>query len=286
MMQHRTTAAGGLALVLALGAAAPMAAQPISGQFPLAPIPSHGDLVAPYFDGWWTNPDGTHTFSFGFFNRNREELVEIPVGENNFLTPAQFNGMQPETFPVVSYGGFSGRRERGAFGVTVPADFTGDVVWTIVHNGQTHTVPGRVGSVAYELSLTPQAVGSRRPLVQTREGGPAAFGPEGIVGDQAVTARVGEPVQLTVFAEDRGERDPRDMNVTWLKHQGPVGGVVTFEPRTERVGPVASQTVTAVFDTPGTWMVRARVDNFTSSDSSFADQCCWSNAFYRVTVNP
>ncbi|MDR0786493.1 MAG: hypothetical protein LBG44_01265, partial [Gemmatimonadota bacterium] len=39
------------------------------GPLPLAPIPPSGGIVAPYFDGYYTNPDGTYTFSFGYMNR-------------------------------------------------------------------------------------------------------------------------------------------------------------------------------------------------------------------------
>ena len=127
---------------------------PIGGErYPLAPPIERGEGVAPFFDGFYINPDGSHTYSFGFMNRNREEIIEIPIGPNNTLTPAEFNGMQPTYFPPVSYGGFGGRRERGAFAVRVPAGFTGDLVWTLTVNGKTYSVPAR----------TANAPRSRRP---------------------------------------------------------------------------------------------------------------------------
>ena len=42
----------------------------------------------------------------------------------------------------------------------------------------------------------------------------------------------------------------------------------------------------ATFSVPGEYLMRARVDNFNSADSSGGDQCCWTNAFIRVTVTP
>jgi hypothetical protein len=260
---------------------------------PLAPPPPHGGMVAPYFDGWFQNPDGTRTFSFGYLNRNTDStsVVEIPIGPDNFIEPAQFNGMQPEHFRVVSYSGFSGPRERGVFAVTVPADFQGDVVWTIRSpNGQVASVPGRARSVAYQLGLTPQAAGSLRPLVRLSTEGPAGWGPEGLVQKELVSAKVGVPISLTVWGQDMGQRDPTALNMTWQKHQGPVGGNVAFDPVTLRLpteGDMANTGTTAVtFDTPGEYVLRVRVDNFTISDSSFGNMCCWSNGYVRVRVAP
>ena len=81
-------------------------ALPLEGQlpehlrdYPLIGMRSSGDLVAPYFDGWYDNGDGTVTYSFGFLNRNTEEIVDIPIGENNYVEPAEYNGGQPTHFP-------------------------------------------------------------------------------------------------------------------------------------------------------------------------------------------
>ena len=171
-----------LGSVLLLTAAVAVASAQVPKQWPLAPVPPEGQRVAPFFDGFYENADGTITLSFGFSNFNKEETVEIPLGPDNFIEPAQYNGMQPEHFRVVNYGGFSGPRERGTFAVTVPPDFQGDVVWTIRSpNGSVNSVPGRARSVAYELGLTPQAAGSLRPLVRLAADGPVGWGPLGIV---------------------------------------------------------------------------------------------------------
>lgn len=140
-------------------------------EFPLAPPNSTGNFVAPYFDGFYQNADGTYTLSFGFMNRNDEELIEIELGPNNFIEPAEYNGGQPTSFPTVRYSGFGGPRERGVFGVIVPADFEGDLWWTITTDGYTTRVPGRLESpgpiikAAYELSTGPMAAGTLRPTI-------------------------------------------------------------------------------------------------------------------------
>ena len=55
---------------------------------------SRGQNVAPVFEGWQHNDDGTFTFFFGYMNRNHEEIVDLPVGRDNFLGLSEFpNGI-------------------------------------------------------------------------------------------------------------------------------------------------------------------------------------------------
>jgi hypothetical protein len=270
-------------IVLAMGGVAASPAFSQQTGLPLAPIPMAGFGVAPFFEGWYKNPDGTYTLSFGYFNRNAEQVVEIPVGPDNQIVPAEYNGMQPTHFPPVNYGGFSARRERGVFTVNVPADFANrEVVWSLRQNGVIYSVPGRVTSPAYELSYEPMAMGSLPPLVRFSPGGTAGQGVTGVTGP-ALTTRVGQPVALTVWAEDQGKRERMyPVSVTWQKHQGP--GRVEFSNRSARIDEDGKMSTNAVFDTPGEYIVRARADNFTAPDSTFGDQCCWTNGYVKVTV--
>ena len=41
----------------------------------------------------------------------------------------------------------------------------------------------------------------------------------------------------------------------------------------------------AVFDTPGEYVIRIRIDNFNPIDSMPGQQCCWSNGYVRVVVS-
>ena len=332
-----------LGLVVGIGALAPLPAASqdwTRREFPLAPPNSHDNFVAPFFDGFVQNEDGTHTFSFGFMNRNEEDLIEIPLGPDNFIEPAQFDGGQPTSFPVVSYGGFGGPRERGVFAVTVPADYEGDVWWTLTTDGYTTRVPGRVNSPglllkgAYKLSMSPQAEGSLRPSIRFTRDGAEGIGVVGIRSPERLAAKVGQPLEVQFWAFDRGERELKDVNMTLWKHQGPVGGVIAFESRVDSLtlagggrggpppaagappaaggpagrggrgrvqapGPVdQGQSIrlpitgpnanigrfTATFATPGEYVIRVRVDNFTTGDSSPGNQCCWSNGYVAVSV--
>lgn len=295
-----------LALVIGLlGTAADVDAQerPIttSPQRTLGPPAPKGLPVAPFFEGWYENPDGTYSLTFGYFNMNTEEVVDIPIGENNFIEPAEFNGWQSTHFTVEP------RRQTGIFSVTLPRDWeeSRDVVWTLRRAGQTLSVPGRIGNPAYKLRTGPMAAGSRPPSLRFEESGPRHMGPIGTeAGDPSgglkqrpLTARVGEPFELTVWALDEhtrlvpgtlGEDVPRVANVSWHRHQGPAD--IVFEPEAHEPvdveDPTGRATTTATFSVPGEYLLRVRADNFSSPDSSTADQCCWTNGFVRVTVTP
>jgi hypothetical protein len=281
-MRQRTLAIGAAAVAIAL-----LSTQAVEAQqrFPLAPQNQRGVTVSPFFEGWYANPDGTYTLSFGYFNRNLSETVDIPIGPDNRIEPAEFDGMQPTSFPPVNYGGFNARRERGVFTITVPAEYRDrDIVWTLRVQGEELRVPGRMTSPAYELGYVPMAMGSMPPIVRFSPTGAAGQGPRGVTADAVLNARVGTPLPLTIYAQDTGEREERyPVNVTWQKHQGP--GTVEFSPRTARIELGASEAATtATFSEPGEYLLRARVDNFTAPDSTFADQCCWTNGYVRVNV--
>jgi hypothetical protein len=261
--------------------------------YPLATLHKSGDLVAPFFDGWFDNGDGTVTYAFGFLNRNTEEIVDIPLGENNRIEPAEYDGVQPTHFPVYNRRGLTGKRERQAFGITVPRGT--EVVWTLTHAGHTYAVPARATSTAYDMGTFAQvaAFGSLHPQVRFTPEGPVAEGPE---GERAapVDARVGVPVTLTALVKDNGVRDGLaekavyPVHAAWILHQGPAGARVQFEPETVTVesegwGAAATE---ATFIVPGEYLIRVRVDNFGAPDSRFDNQCCWTNAFVPVTVTP
>ncbi len=247
---------------------------------PLAPVPPGGLHVSPWFEGWYRNDDGSFTLSFGFYNRNSEEIMEIPVGPDNRIEPAELNGPQPTSFTP--------GRERGVFALTVPADFADrDVVWTLTNRGGSHSVPGRVKSGAYELSHTPQAEGSVPPAVRHMEGGPPGRGPGGIMAGQTIQTRVGEPVTLRLYVDDlAAERPPVPLTTTWSKFAGPAAGSVTFEPRVQRGIADGVATTAVKFSVPGDYIVRGRVDNHAQRDSAPGEQCCWTNGYIRVTVAP
>ncbi|MCY4400729.1 MAG: hypothetical protein OXE96_15525 [Gemmatimonadetes bacterium] len=254
---------------------------PISAQIPLGFRTATGLSVTPAFEGWYQNADGSFSLSFGYFNRNFEEVVEIPAGAGNHIEPADFDGPQPTQF--------SPRRHWGVFTVTVPADF-GDnaVVWTIDFRGERYSIPGTLHTDWQIDALEGEAgSGNTPPVLAFSEGGPEGAGPAGI-WSEPVEARAGTPVPVTVWARDDGRgrsgRATRSaVDLTWFKHQGP--GQVTFS-ETEGEAPISGgrMTTMATFAEPGKYVLRVRANDVSGVSRAGHAQCCWTNGFVRVHV--
>lgn len=291
----------GVALAVCIGSATVGAQR----QRPLSPLPAEGLGVAPFFDGWYENADGSITFSFGYSNLSREDVVEIPLGPDNFVTPKEYDGRQPTSFPPAIADSAEGvqrrpdnrrERERGVFTITVPPTFKGDVVWTLRHRGQTLKVPARAKTSAYQLRW-PMAMGSVPPLLRFSEKGQAGRGPVGIHAEP-MKATIGTPLALSVSLVDDSVREKEPfaikererskggaINVTWYKHSGP--GPVEFSPRKQPIAELQGVAKTsATFKEAGEYMLRVRADNFGRIDTSAGNQCCWTNGYVKVTVVP
>ena len=191
------------------------------GRWPLQPLSVDNHILAPFMEGWYANEDGTYTISFGYSNANLDTLY-IPVGEDNLLDPAQFNGMQPTVFLPGHH--------RGIFTVTLPADMKDqDVWWTLTKaNGDVTRVPGRTGAHAYELDWVPRPHGGLPPSVSFDSQSGVGRGPPGIMAERTYSVAVGSPLTLSVNATDPSERDPDDarsadvpLRVVWSQLQGP-----------------------------------------------------------------
>ena len=48
-----------------------------------------GQDVAPVFEGWERNVDGTFNLVFGYMNRNYMEELDIPIGPDNKIEPGR-----------------------------------------------------------------------------------------------------------------------------------------------------------------------------------------------------
>jgi len=258
---------------------------PLSAQLPFTSAKASGDTVSPAYEGWYRNPDGTYTLSFGYYNRNTSEVIEIPIGKNNFVSPGAPNQGQPSEFQP--------RRHWGVFGVKVPADFgKKEVVWTLTFRDVTYAIPGSLHQNWQIDALEGEAgSGNTPPALRFSESGPEGRGPFGITaGPLAATA--GQPVALSVWGKDDGKGGmsiassgrgtPAPVTLAWFKHQGP--GKVSFEPATGRIAAAGGQaTSSATFSAPGEYIVRVRANDSTVAGAGHA-QCCWTNGFLKVTV--
>ena len=233
---------------------------------------------------------------------------EIPLGERNYIEPAQYDGVQPTTF--------LSSRQRGFFAITIPASARDQDLWwhLTLDDGQELKVPGRTSASAYQLDWNPRPHGSLPPITWIGSERDARQGPEGVWADEPLRASVGRPATIELSTRDPSQRDPADrrfaepldVRVVWSKYQGPPGEV-TFTrhestpepespaggrggaPRAEVVmldGVAGTARVYATFSSPGEYIILGQVDNWRAPDSTAGDQCCWTNAFQRVIVTP
>jgi len=234
-----------------------------------------GQPVIPLFEGYYPNPDGTYEICFGYFNLNTEEDVDIPLGPDNMIEPAEFDGMQPTHFDRVPAANY--RRRFCVFTVNVPADFgEREVRWTLNTHGEAITTPGKVLLPYFLDEPNSGGRGIIAPVLRFEEDGPEFKGRTGFTGER-LTVAVGDPLTLSVWVDHPDDRSW----VAWTLHQG--AGRVTFAesemwvPKAEGVS-----TTTARFGEPGEYLIR--VQAIDSPTSSFEFHCCWTNGYIPVTV--
>ena len=233
--------------------------------------------MPPRTKGWERNPDGSFNLVFGFFNRNCDEVLHIPIGPDNNIEPGGPDRGQPTRFAP--------RRGMFVFKVQVPSDFgKNELVWTLTAHGKTEK--------AY-ATLRPEYILDKRVTMMNLSG----FGQRSGEGDNQYpvldveggtnrSVKVGDPLRLTGIAGDDGLPHPRIEKTTpagpalvagWLLYRGN-DAHVAFDPeqgnpdfrgreRTCQNVPPTSQsstlppdgkfTVTAIFKEPGTYVLRA-----------------------------
>jgi hypothetical protein len=222
--------------------------------------------VAPAFEGWEKNPDGSFNFVFGYLNRNYEEELEVPVGPNNNVDPGGDRGQPTHFYP---------RRQRFVFKVTVSKDWDPQrrVVWTLTSNGRTDQAKGWLQP---EWELNEEVISENNGggvLDENNE-------PPSITGSASQTITLPNTATLTVTAQDDGIPKPRprpakpqanpDANanpdpprrdrgvqIKWIVYRGP--GPVRFDPATSGFvyGKPTMLTSKVSFTVPGTYMLQA-----------------------------
>ena len=271
-----------IAIVVAL-AAATLWLPPLSAQ-----APARGQNVTPAYEGFWRNADGSFDLMFGYYNRNWEEELDVPVGPANTLDPGGADQGQPTHFFP--------RRNQFVFKVHVPANFGNkEIVWTLTTNGKTEKAYG---------TLRPQyAVDETVMMANFGAGGQTGFVPDmqgnkapelKVEGEKKRTVKVGEPLTLSAVATDDGKPKPRPMpaflvgqshflpnaatglRLSWFTYRG--AGKIEYDPPQTKVWqdhrdggnspwsagwstppppPDNTWTVKATFSEPGTYVLRA-----------------------------
>ncbi len=200
-----------------------------------------GQTIAPAYEGWEQNDDGSFNLVFGYMNRNWEEEIDVPVGPENGIEPGGPDYDQPTRFLP--------RRNRFVFRIRVPADF-GDkeIVWTLTTNGQTERAYGTLKRDYYINDLVVQAnFGASGAAGATPESEKNVVPMIAVEGAQTRTVRVGEPLTLTAVVTDDDLPTARPLGPTsstlpgrittdsatglrmsWFVYRG--AGNVTFDP--------------------------------------------------------
>ncbi|MCB1671661.1 MAG: hypothetical protein R3F41_09940 [Gammaproteobacteria bacterium] len=249
-----------------------------------------GQTVTPAYEGWYELPDGNIALSFGYYNRNTEQVLEIPVGPANRIIGAADgspNQGQPTRFET--------ERHWGVFTVVVPADYQEQVVWHLENQGKTFHIPANRKNEYVIDAIAGDANGNYPPQIKFTENGPTGQGPAGVTSD-TLQAKVGEPLTVNAYVSDDGAGSglaamflgggnaKPPVTLTWLKQQGP--GKVMFSESTARIPVDGAWTSTEVtFDKPGDYLLRARLNEFTGMEMAGHAQCCWTNGFVKVSVS-
>ncbi len=233
-----------------------------------------GQDVQPVFEGWRKTADGSYDMLFGYYNRNRQETLDVPVGADNMFEPGPVDQGQPTHFLT--------RRQMFLFSVRVPADWgKKDLVWTLRTRGKTQKAYGSLmpvwevddelivknkGTAAFRLDLIKN---DRRPSLQVTTVPTVALPAsatlaatiqdDGLPAPRRAAARrsggsgEGEPAT----SEDAfGPVRESGLTLTWAKYRGP--GRVTFNPPGPTIPvTIGTTTVTASFSEPGVYVLHA-----------------------------
>ncbi|MGJ8688265.1 MAG: hypothetical protein ACSHXZ_01980 [Gammaproteobacteria bacterium] len=185
---------------------------------------NHGQHAEVAYEGWEENEDGSITMTFGYFNHNWEEELDVPIGENNRFTTGDPDRGQPTHFLP--------RRNRFTFDVIVPADF-GDkeLVWELTSpNGVTRAAYGtlrgdyKINNVTIMSETGSLGAGTSDEIIR------ANIAPVSqLVGDNYRTVNVGETLSFQTRVTDDGVPKPFDPMALVRLFGGPAAAFATPE---------------------------------------------------------
>jgi hypothetical protein len=160
----------------------------------LEPLGNRGEAIFPAFEAWGPDKSGENLLLLGYYNRNRNQELDIPIGPDNRIEPDGPDYGQPTHF-------YTGR-QHGVFAIKVPKDFGNKkLTWTITANGQTSTISFWMNPPYWVNFYKHPANGNEPPVIKFLPDGPTMTGPP--VGfAQTLSGTVGKPVPLTLWASD------------------------------------------------------------------------------------
>src|SRR5262249_55262693 len=173
---------------------------------------------------------GTFSLLFGFWNRNWEETVFLPIGPDNRIEPGGPDRGQPTVFTP--------RRGKNLFEVVVPRDFGNkEIVWTLTTRGKTEKA---YGALVNQEVLTRRMVMAGGSLSAAAAAGNDDVGnesdpnkPPSVMIDPAQPVSSPGAATLTATVSDDGIGGPpgtttrKNLRVAWSLYRAPTAG--TFE---------------------------------------------------------
>jgi hypothetical protein len=169
--------------------------RPGAGRLELEPLGKTHEAIFPYFEGWYRNEDGTATILLGYYNRNVDQTLDVPIGPDNRIEPGGPDRGQPTHFMP--------RRHWGVFAITVPKEFgTERITWTLTANNLTNSTTVWLNPKYFVEPFRNLANGNTPPSVRLAENGPAFQGPPRTIA-QTLEAVTSSPLALTLWASDQ-----------------------------------------------------------------------------------
>jgi hypothetical protein len=232
---------------------------------------ARGQDVSPVFNGWERNPDGTFSMWFGYYNRNSEEEVDVPLGPENTVDLGNGDDQgQPTHF-------YPGAR-WWVFKVVVPKDWplTKRLVWTLTNRGRTNVAKAWLepewevdkSLISADAANDPFTGSLGRPVAESVVDGDK---PPVINGTPTQTIALPATAKLSVTVTDDGLPKPtaedldshgdvrgavRGVRVRWILYRGP--GKAQFDPNLSPYvygKPLTAQTQVS-FKAPGNYRIR------------------------------
>jgi hypothetical protein len=271
--------ARGFRSVLCLAALLGPMAVLVSGQFtPTLQVPrDRGQDVSPTFDGWVTNPDGTYSLYFGYFNRNAGEDLHIPIGSDNSVD----GGSGPDRGqPTFFYPG----RVWWIYKIDLPKDWPKEqrITWTLKSRGRTNAaVAWLLGEYEVDSVLVGMNAVDRVLFSSLSEPDAQNTPPVISAGTSRQTIKLSETPTFAVTAVDDGRPSfdspsTKGLRFRWRLYRGPARAL--FKPETTRAASPspAKNATTVTFREPGDYRVRV-----TASDGEL-----FATHDIDVTVSP
>jgi hypothetical protein len=205
-----------VAVLVGLAIATPRGAQLTRAPLVLEPLGATGEAIYPALEGWGPDKNGDTLILLGYYNRNKTQALDIPIGPDNRIEPGGPDFGQPTHF----YAG----RQHGVFAIKVPKDFgTQKLTWALTANGQTSSISFWLNPAYWVNFYKHPANGNEPPSIRLQPDGATMTGPPPAIA-QTLSGFVGKPVALTLWASDPARHQAQSRAYPRSEHDRDIRG--------------------------------------------------------------